>query len=236
MQWRVEMDTFTFNIGIKPRQPTRRGILVVSSIFDPRSFAVPFVLSAKQILQDLCRMKLGWNDEIPNEHLLSWIKWIDDLPKLSLFSGNYSVLAEGFGPVVFSQLHHFSNTSEAAYGSVSYPRIRNPEGRVHCAFLFAKSRLAPLKSASIPRLELSAATISIHLDKMLKREIEIPLTEPSISWTDSMSVLRYVKNENKHFHTFVVNRIAMIRDSSSPGQWYHMEGITNPANHTFRGL
>jgi len=106
----------------------------------------------------------------------------------------------------------------------------------HCAFLFAKSRLAPLKSTSIPRLELSAAKISIHLDKMLKREIEIPLSEPSIFWSDNMSVLRYVRNENKRFHTFVANRIAMIRDSSSPGQWYHLEGITNPGDHTTRGL
>ena len=237
MQWCVETDTFTFNIGIKPRQPTRRGILsVVSSVFDPLGFAAPFVLSAKQILQDLCRIKLGWDDEIPPEHLSSWVKWLDDLPKLSSFSVNRSVLPEGFGPVVLSQLHHFSDASEAAYGSVSYLRMRNAEGRVHCAFLFAKSRLAPLKSASIPRLELSAATISIRLDKMLKREIEIPLSEPSIFWTDSMSVLRYVKNEDKCFHTFVANRIAMIRDSSSPGQWYHVEGIMNPGDHTSRGL
>ena len=146
------------------------------------------------------------------------------------------MLPEGFGPVVLSQLHHFSDASETAYGSVSYLRMRNAEGRVHCAFLFAKSRLAPLKSASIPRLELSAATISIRLDKMLKREIEIPLSEPSIFWTDSMSVLCYVKNEDKRFHTFVANRIAAIRDSSSPGQWYHVEGIMNPGDHTSRGL
>ena len=138
--------------------------------------------------------------------------------------------------MVFSQLHHFCDASEAAYGSVSYLRITNAESRVHCAFLFANSRLASLKSTSIPRLELSAATISIRIDKMLKREIEIPLSEPSIFWTDSMSVLRYVKNENKRFHTFVANRIAMIRESSSPDQWYHLEGITNPGDHISRGL
>ena len=211
MQWCVETDTFTFNIGIKPRQPTRRGTLsIVNSVFDPLGFAAPFVLFAKQILQDLCRIKPGWDDEIPPKHLSSWVKWLDDLPKLSSFSVNRSVLPEGFGPVVFSQLHHFFKASEAAYGSVSYLRITNAEGRKHCAFLFAKSCLAPLKSTSIPRLELSAATISIHLDKMLKREIQIPLSEPSIFWTDSMSVLRYVKYENKHFHTFVANSIAMI--------------------------
>ena len=83
---------------------------------------------------------------------------IDDLLKLSLFSVNRSVLPEGFGPVLSSQLHHFSDASEVAYGSVSYLRLVNGEGRVHCSFLFANSRLAPLKSVSIPRLELSVKT------------------------------------------------------------------------------
>ncbi|KAK2561773.1 hypothetical protein P5673_015158 [Acropora cervicornis] len=124
----------------------------------------------------------------------------------------------------------------AAYGSVSHLSITNAEGKVHCAFVFAKLRVTPLKFISIPCLELSDATISIHLDKMLKREIEILLSEPPIFWTDSMSILRYIKNENKRFHIFLATRIAMIRDSSSPGQWYHLERITNPGDHTSRGL
>jgi len=137
---------------------------------------------------------------------------------------------------VSSQLHHFSDASEAAYGSVSYLRLVNEEGRVHCSFLFAKSRLAPLKSVSIPRLELSAATLSVHHDKMLKRESEMSFSDPSVFWTDSMSVLRYVKNESKRFHTFVANRITTIRDGSTPDQWYHVEGAMNPGDHTSRGL
>lgn len=89
---------------------------------------------------------------------------------------------------------------------------------MHCSFLFAKSCLAPLKSVSIPRLELSAATLSVHQDRMLKREFEIPLSDHSVFWTDSMSVLCYVKNENRRFQTFVANRIAIIRDGSNPDQ------------------
>ena len=85
----------------------------------------------------------------------SWEKWLANVPKLLSFSICRSVLPEAFSPVVSSQLHHFSDASEAAYGSVSYLRLVNEEGRVHCSFLF---QLAPLKSVSIPRLELSAAS------------------------------------------------------------------------------
>ena len=191
IRWCVESDTFAFETCIKPRPPTHRGILsVVSSVFDPLGFVSPFVLVAKQVLQDLCRIKLGWDDEVPPEYSSSWEKWLNDLPKLSSFPVGRSVIPEGLGPVISSQLHHFSDASEVAYGSVSYLRLVNEEGRVHCTFLFAKSRLAPLKSVSIPRLELSAATLSLRQNRMLKREIEMPLSNPSVFWTESMSVLR----------------------------------------------
>ena len=66
-----------------------------------------------------------------------------------------------FGPVKSSQLHHFSDASEAAHGSVTYFRLVSHEDRVHCSFFFGKSRVAPLKAISVPRLELSAASVSV---------------------------------------------------------------------------
>ena len=102
--------------------------------------------------------------------------------------------------------------------------------------MFAKSRLAPLKCVSIPRLELSVATISVRHDRMLKREIKMPISAQSVFWTDSMSVLRFFNNENKRFHTFVANCIATIRDGSSPDQWHHIQGILNPDDYVSRGL
>ena len=127
---------------LEPGHSLARDILsVIGSVFDPLGFVVPFILNAKYILQDLCRVKLGWDAEIPPEYHSSWEKWITDIPKLLSFSVCHSVFPEAFGPVVSSQLHHFSDAFEAAYGSVSYLRLLNEEGRVHCSFLLQSLRL-----------------------------------------------------------------------------------------------
>ena len=94
----------------------------------------------------------------------------------------------------------------------------------------------PLKQVTIPRLELSAAVVSVQLDKVLKRELDLPLTEKSDFWTDSTSVLSYVRNETKRFHTFVANRIAIIRGGSDPDQCRHVRGDLNPGDDLSRGL
>ena len=106
----MESDTFTFNICLRTRPFTPRGILtIIGSVFGPSGFVVPFILNVKQTLQDLCRIKLGWDVEIPPEYHSSWEKWPADVPKLLSFSICRSELPEAFGPVVSSQLHHFLN-------------------------------------------------------------------------------------------------------------------------------
>lgn len=57
-----------------------------------------------------------------------------------------------------------------------------------------------------------------------------------VYWTDSTSVLQYVKNESKRFHTFVANRVAKIRDATLPSQWCHVGSEENPADEGSRGL
>ena len=219
VQWRIETDKFGFNVNIKLRPPTRSGILsVVGTVFHPLGFAAPFVLTAKKILQDLCRIKLSWDDEIPTECNVRWQRWLTDLLKLSQFTIERCLKPANFGRIVSSQLHHFSDASEIGFGSVSYLRHSDGHGGIHCTILQGKSRLAPLKQVTIPRLELSAAVISVKLDKVLKRELDLPLAEKSVFSTDSISVLRYIRNETKQFHTFVASRIAIIQDGSDPDQ------------------
>ena len=79
------------------------------------------------------------DDEIPTEYAARWENWLADVPKLSEFAVSRCLKPEDFGPVKSSQLHHFSDASEAAYGSVTYLRLVSHEDRVHCSFLFEKS-------------------------------------------------------------------------------------------------
>ena len=87
-------------------------------------------------------------------------------------------------------------------------RLVSEEGQIHCSFLVGKSRLAHVKQITIPRLELSAAVLAIKLDQTLREELELTIDE-SIFWTDSTSVLQYIKNEDRRFYTFVANRLAV---------------------------
>lgn len=235
VSWFVETDTFGFKVNIKEKPCTRRGILsVVSSVYDPLGMAAPFILPAKLLLQDLCRKSLGWDDEIPSDYLSRWRVWLNGLPKLSQMSMGRCV-RRGSGKIVSSEIHHFCDASQSAFGAVSYLRQVDSDGQINCSFLLGKSRLAPLKQVTIPRLELAAATMSIRLNKVLKKELEIPIDTISF-WSDSMTVLRYIGNESRRFHTYVANRVALIREDSSPSQWRHIDSKSNPADDASRGV
>lgn len=93
----------------------------------------------------------------------------------------------------------------------------------------------PLKQITIPRLELTAAKLALKVDRMLRKELHLPLTD-STFWTDSTSVLKYIHNQTKRFHTFVSNRVAVIHDLSRTSQWRYINSRDNPADDASRGL
>ncbi|XP_044182749.1 uncharacterized protein LOC114952001 [Acropora millepora] len=236
VKWHVASDTFRFSIVVKDRPPTRRGILsIVSSVYDPLGFVAPFVLQAKILLQDLCRKNFGWDDQIPEKELMRWTSWLEELPKLEQFSLERCLKQSDCAGIVSCQLHHFSDASEVAYGAVSYLRLVDSQGNIRCSFLMGKSRLAPLKPLTIPRMELSAAVLSTRLDAMMRQELDIAIHN-SFFWTDSTCVLRYLANDDRRYKVFVANRVAAIREQSSPSQWKYVNTKLNPADDASRGL
>ena len=118
----------------------------------------------------------------------------------------------------------FTEVSEVGcYGVCSYIRIINKQGKILVALMAGKTRLAPLKSITIPRLELSAAIEAVKLDCVIKRELDEPLME-STFWTESQITLAYIQNDSKRFKVFVANRVATLRRHSVPDQWHHIGG------------
>lgn len=60
IEWLIESDSFSFNINLKDKPGTRRGVLsVIASFSDLLGFVAPFVLSGKEVLQELCRRSTG---------------------------------------------------------------------------------------------------------------------------------------------------------------------------------
>lgn len=127
--------------------------------------------------------------------------------KLSDFGVDQCFKATHFGETVFVQLHHFCDASEEGYGTVTYLVQENSSNKVHCAFVMGKAGVIPLKPTTVPCLELTAATMAGHMDKMLRRELQLV---DSVFWTDSTAVLKYVNNEMTRFRTFVANSVLDI--------------------------
>ena len=113
------------------------------------------------------------DEPIDDDTAQEWLKWRNNLMTLDGKSIARCLKPENFGNVVSCTLHHFSDACESGYGQSSYIRLLNPYGQVHCTLLIGKSRVAPLKFVSIPRLELTAATLSVKISKMLKNELDI---------------------------------------------------------------
>ena len=194
VRWNVSSDTFGFAIIIKDR--SARGILsTVSSVYDPLGFVAPFIPSAKLILQDLCRLKLDWDNKIPNEILDCWQAWLSDLPQLENLAIERCLKPSTKQEVTSTQLHHFSDASQQGYGAVSYLRVADVQENVKCSFVMGKSRLAPIKPISIPRMELSAAIVSMKLEKMTRNELSLTIDQSFLTY--STCVLRYIENTDK---------------------------------------
>nr|XP_039261910.1 uncharacterized protein LOC120338049 [Styela clava] len=236
IKWNIQEDCFGFDVNLKSKPATKRRILsVLSSIFDPTGIVAPVIFKARILMQQLCRSNYGWDDKISNSENLLWNRWLENIPGLENIFMQKCFAPSGFGNIVTRQIHHFADGSAVAYGTVSYLRLINEDGKIHVAFLLGKARLAPIKTVSIPRLELTAAALAVKLDLFLRRELDFKEIE-SMFWTDSTSVLLSINNTSRRFPTFVANRLAKIEDGSNALQWRYVPTDLNPADDASRGL
>ena len=98
-----------------------------------------------------------------------------------------------------------------------------------------KARVTPIKTITIPRLELTAAVVFLNVSEVVKRELEYNITK-ELFWTDSQIILGYIGNDARRFHTYVANRVEQIRSQTSKEQWRYIDTNSNPAEDGSRGL
>ena len=106
---------------------------------------------------------------------------------------------------------------------------------IHVSLVMSKTRVAPIKRLSIPRLELCGAQLLAHLIVHVKELFSIPFNQV-YAWTDSTVVLGWIVGNPRRFKPFVGNRVSDVVDCVPPDCWRHVEGIHNPADCASRGL
>ena len=175
--WDPETDGLCYKICPKDSPFKKRDVLsCIFSVYDPFNIVCPILIRAKNIFQNACLLKLGWDEKLPETLLAEWKLWLQSLEGLTCIPIRrcFSTLGE-FADI---QLHLFSDGSELAYGSVAYLRfVSGPE--VQCCITMAMVRLVPLKKGSIktiPRIELNAAKLSVSSFLKLKRELCLKLS------------------------------------------------------------
>jgi hypothetical protein len=233
--WHPSQDTFKYEINIKPCQElvTKRRVLsTISSIFDPTGLLGPVIVSHKIFMQQLWLQQIGWDEELPHDLQETWKKLCRQLPVLNNISIPRPVKIKG--EITTIQIHGFSDASERAFGACVYIRSGSANGKLHSQLLCSKSRVAPVKQVSIPRLELCGAQLLARLIKKLLPILCVPIDSVHL-WTDSTLVLIWLQDIPTRWNTYVANRVSEIQDITSNFVWHHVSSRDNPADILSRG-
>ena len=195
--WNIENDALGFRIELQDTPLTRRGVLsTISSIFDPLGFAGPFLLEAKIVLQSIVKERCSWDDPLSDLQQSRWQKWRLSITKLGGLEIRrcFKTCAKNVKQVT---IHCFSDASEVGYGQASYVQTQYEDDSVDVVLAMAKTKVAPTKPITIPRLELTAAVVSSRIASLLVKELRMNVDVRF--WTDSKIVLGYIFNESKRF-------------------------------------
>ena len=211
----------------------RKILSQVATIYDPLGFLSPVILLAKKFLQNIWSSGTGWDDPVHESILHDWDRWCKELGLLESLRISRPLTISSSTENI--QIHAFCDASTVGYGAVVYLRVQYLDASIKNAFVIAKSRVAPLKPLTIPRLELQGAVVAVRLVQTVLKTLRIKIDQ-IFYWTDSFTVLQWIKSKHRKFHTFVSHRIAEIIEFSTPESWFHIAGVNNPADEASRGL
>ncbi|XP_062703957.1 uncharacterized protein LOC134286361 [Aedes albopictus] len=233
IHWLPTEDVFTFKVTMPTDGPNTKHQLLSDSakLFDPFGWFAPAIVRVKILYQKCWLYDLNWHDKLPPTIEEAWIEVKENLHlleevKLPRWAANHNGRIE---------LHGFSDASEEAYAAVVYLRSVDSNGEVHVTLLAAKTKVAPVRQISIPRLELNAA----ELLAKLMQQVATPLERFQINqyaWTDSTIVLQWLSGHPRKWNTYIANRTSSILDILPRKHWAHVTSKENPADCASRGV
>lgn len=214
-------------------KPTKRNILsVIASIFDPLGLISPIIIKAKILIQSLWEENLDWDTVIPENLRLFWLEVRDNFDELnSLRIPRHVVIAN---PIT-NEFHGFCDASKGAYGACIYIRSIDRLNNIQTNLLIAKSKVAPLRKITLPRLELCGAYLLSNLSVKVLNSMSTLVLNRKFYWTDSTIALSWIKSSPNRWKTFVANRVAAVQEATNIDDWYHIDSCNNPADIVSRG-
>ncbi|XP_018376532.1 PREDICTED: uncharacterized protein LOC108769821 [Trachymyrmex cornetzi] len=192
IHWNQFQDTFhfTYEVDHGSSVVSKRTILSeISRLFDPLGLLGPVIVQAKLILQELWQLGIHWDESVPQELYSRWLKLKSQLVNVNKISIPRCVKYVADSRSI--QLHGFSDASQQAYGACIYLRSEVGNNAYRVELLCSKSRVAPLKTLSLPRLELSAALFVARLIKKIGSLFNSTGMRIFL-WTDSTIVLNWI--------------------------------------------
>jgi hypothetical protein len=205
----------------------------VAKLYDPLGWAAPVVITAKILLQELWLLKNDWDAPIPQELVQRWKDYVDDLPHLARarvprWTGQRKENSS-------LELNGFADASSRAYATVVYLRVIHSESNFQVNLICAKTKVAPVKTISIPRLELNAVVLLSRLLIWTQQALSLS-SVPTYGWTDSTITLAWLQQHPSKWTTYVANRVSEVQTALSGAAWHHVPSKKNPADCTSRGL
>lgn len=235
LKWLPVADVFTFSTSATDKGCSKRAILsTVARLFDILGLVAPVILCAKLLIQELWLAKVGWDDE-PSESIVNKFNQIkDELPLLErLRIPRHLSVAKG----CTVNLLAFGDASQKAYGCVIYLHVTQSNGNVDINIVSAKSRVAPLKTISLARLELCAALLLSELLKHVHSSYNDRYKIDNVfAFSDSTIALSWIHSSPHRWQQFVANRVNKIHENLSPDRFFHINGGENPSDCVSRGL
>ncbi|XP_067674964.1 uncharacterized protein [Haliotis asinina] len=237
LQWQCDSDVLGYRVKEISHDCLTMKVIyrILASQYGPLGYLTPFTARAKVIVQDLWKLKRDWDAPIvEGSEYEKWCSWENELPSIENVN-----LPRCYTPHhvdttnSVQQLHIFSDASERVYGAVAFLRTVY-QGKVYVSFVQARSRVAPKRQLSIPRLELSAALVGAQLADMLNRELTLPIERVTL-WSDSTTVLSWQKSDSCRYKVFVGTRVAEIQTLTNVADWRYVNTKDNPADDLTRG-